>query len=92
MLVAVRHLLLRFVVLTLIMIDLDSIVGNAIMYEEEEPNNDNDVPTGTTEGNNDLLAYMAGQQPSSGGIRQVLATKGAPDKLKKRQVNESTSA
>jgi hypothetical protein len=39
-------------------IDLDSIIDNAILYEESEPNNDNDGPTGTTEGNND-------QAPSS---------------------------
>ena len=72
-------------------IDLDSIIDNAIMYEEAEPKNDNDFPTSTTEGNNDQRAYMAGQQSSSGDIRQVLAAKRAPDKQKKRQVNESTS-
>jgi hypothetical protein len=60
-------------------IDLDSIIDNAILYEEAEPNNDNDVPPGTTEGNSDLLAYMAGQQSSSGDICQVLAAKQAPD-------------
>jgi hypothetical protein len=49
-------------------IDLDSIFDNAIMYEDAEPHNDKDAPTGTTEGNNDLLAYMAGKQSSSGGI------------------------
>jgi hypothetical protein len=72
-------------------IDLDSIIDHAIMYEESEPNNDNDVPPGTNESNNDLLAYMAGQQSSSGDICLVLAAKRAPDKQKKRQVNESTS-
>jgi hypothetical protein len=70
-------------------IDLDSIIDNAILYE---PNNDNDVPTGTTEGNSYLLAYMAGQLSSSGDIHQVFAAKRAPYKQKKRQVNESTSA
>jgi hypothetical protein len=60
-------------------IDLDSIIDNTILYEEAEPNNDNDVPPGTTEGNSDLLAYMAGQQSSSGDICQVLAAKQAPD-------------
>jgi hypothetical protein len=75
-----------------IYIDLDSIIDNAIMYEEAEPNNNNDVSTGTTEGNNDLLACMAGQQSFSGDIHQVLAAKRAPDKQKKQQVNESTSA
>jgi hypothetical protein len=64
-------------------IDLDSINDNATMYEEAEPYNDNDVPTGTTEGNNYLLAYMAGQQSSSGDICQVLAIKRAHDKQKK---------
>jgi hypothetical protein len=48
-------------------IDLDSIIDHAIMYEEAE-HNDNDVPPGTTESNKDLLAYMAGQQSSSGDI------------------------
>jgi hypothetical protein len=57
-------------------IDLDSLIDNAIMYEEAEPNNDNDVPLVTTESNNDLLAYMAGQQSSFGDIRQVLAANG----------------
>jgi hypothetical protein len=33
-------------------IDLDSIIDNAIMNEEAEPNVDSEVPSGTTEGNN----------------------------------------
>jgi hypothetical protein len=45
------------------------------MYEDAETNNDNDVPTGTTEGNKDLLAYMAGRQSFSGDNCQVLAVK-----------------
>jgi hypothetical protein len=73
-------------------IDLHRIIDNAIMYDEAEPHNDNDASTGTTEGNNDLLAYMVGQQSSSGDICHVLAAKRAPDKQQKRQVNESTSA
>jgi hypothetical protein len=73
-------------------IDLDSIIDNGIMNEEAEPNVDTEVPSGTTEGNNDLLAYMDGQQSSSGDILQVLAAKRAPEKQKKRQVNESLSA
>jgi hypothetical protein len=35
---------------------------------------------------------MAGQQSSSGDIHQVQATKQAPDKKQKQQVNESASA
>jgi hypothetical protein len=46
----------------------------------------------TNESTNNLLAYMAEQQTSSGDIRQVLAAKRAPDKQKKRHVNESASA
>jgi hypothetical protein len=45
------------------------------MHEEAEPIGDNVGPTGTTEGNNDLSAYMAVQQSSSGDIHQVLAAK-----------------
>ena len=79
MLVAVRHLILQLVVRILInietCIDLDSIIDNSIMNEEAEPNVDSEVLSGTTEGNNNLLAYMAGQQSSSGDIRQVLAEK-----------------
>jgi hypothetical protein len=52
-------------------IDMGSIIDNSIMNEEAKPNIDNEVPSGTTEGNNDLLAYMAWQQSSSGDIRQV---------------------
>jgi hypothetical protein len=47
---------------------LDSSIDNAIMHEEAEPIDDNDSPTGITEGNNDLFAYMVGQQSSSGDI------------------------
>jgi hypothetical protein len=72
-------------------IDLDSIIDNAVMSEDADPNNESEVPTGPAEGNNDLLAYMAGQQSSIGNICQDLAAKRAPDKQKKRQVNESTS-
>jgi hypothetical protein len=70
--------------LTLRMLKLKLIWTAAIMYEDAETNNDNDVPN--------LLAYMAWQQSSSGDICQVLAARQAPDKQKKRQVNESTSA
>jgi hypothetical protein len=73
-------------------IDLDSIIDNAVMYEDADTNNYSEVPTGLAKSNNDLLAYMAGQQSSTGDIRQVLAAKRAPDRQKKRQVNESTSA
>jgi hypothetical protein len=62
------------------------------MNEEAEPYVDSEAPSGTTEGNNNLLAYMAGQQSSSGDIHQVLAAKRAPEKQKKWQVNESLSA
>jgi hypothetical protein len=98
MLVAVRHLILQLIVLTLTMLKL-TLIWTALLTMLLCMNkhnlirtNNNDVPTGTTEGNNDLLAYMAGQQSSSGDIHQVLATKQAPDKQKKRQVNEGTSA
>jgi hypothetical protein len=53
---------------------------------------DDDIGPTDTEGNTDLLAYMAGQQSSSGDIHQVSAAKRAPNKQKKLQVNESTLA
>jgi hypothetical protein len=71
-------------------VDFDSIIDSAVMHGVESTDDDKG-PTGT-EGNTDLLAYMAGQQSSSGDIHQVLAAKWAPDKQKKLQVNESKSA
>jgi hypothetical protein len=62
-------------------IDLDSIIDIAVIHSEIYSTND-DGPTGTIKGNTDLLAYMAGQQSSSGDIRQVLAAKGALEKQK----------
>jgi hypothetical protein len=62
------------------------------MHDETELIDDNESPNGTAEGNSDLLAYMAGQQSSSGDICKVLEAKRAPDKHQKRKVNESTSA
>jgi hypothetical protein len=73
-------------------LDIDSIIDNSLMHEEAELIDYNENPTGTAEGNNYILAYMAGQQSSSGNINQVLGAKRAPDKQKKRQVNEITSA
>jgi hypothetical protein len=43
-------------------VDIGSIIDNAIMHDETELIDDNESPTGTAEGNHDLLAYMAGQQ------------------------------
>jgi hypothetical protein len=48
-------------------IDLDSIIDNAVMYEDADPNNDSEVPTGPAESNNNLLAYMAGSVGSKAG-------------------------
>jgi hypothetical protein len=66
-------------------VDLDSIINNAVMHGVESTDDDKG-PT-DTEGNTDLLAYMAGLQSSSGDICQVFASKQAPDKQKKLQVN-----
>jgi hypothetical protein len=66
-------------------IDIDSIIDNAIMNEEAELIDDNENPAGSAEGNNNVLAYIAEQQSSSGDIRQVLAAKRAPDKQKKQK-------
>jgi hypothetical protein len=73
-------------------IDIDNIIDNAMMNQGDETISDNKIKGATNESTNDLLAYMAGQQKSSGDIHQVLAEKRAPDKQKKRQVNESASA
>jgi hypothetical protein len=73
-------------------IDIDNIIDNAMMNQGDETISDNKIKADTNESTNNLLAYMAGQQTSSGDIRQVLAAKRAPDKQKKRQVNESASA
>jgi predicted S18 family serine protease len=38
-------------------IDLDIIINNAVMYEDADPNNDSEVPTGPAKSSSDLLAY-----------------------------------
>jgi hypothetical protein len=58
---------------------------NNVDVEDDNKDSGND-------GDNTLLAFMAGQGSSSGDIRQVLATKRMPDKDKNRQANESKLA
>jgi hypothetical protein len=73
-------------------IDIDNILDNAMMNQGDETISDNKIKADTKESTNDLLAYVAGQQTSSGDIRHVLAAKRAPGEQKKRQVKESASA
>jgi hypothetical protein len=72
-------------------IDIDNIIDNAMMNQGYETISDNEIKADTNESTNNLLAYLAGQQTSSGDIR-VLAAKRAPAKQKKRQVTECASA
>jgi hypothetical protein len=53
---------------------------------------DDDNKDSGNNGDNALLAFMAGQGSSSGDISQVLATKITSDKSKNRQANESKLA
>jgi hypothetical protein len=72
-------------------VDFDSIIGYAVSRHEVDFDESGD---GNKDNDNgmELLAYMAGQKSSCGGVRQVLASKQTPDKQKKRQVNESVLA
>jgi hypothetical protein len=73
-------------------IDIDNVIDNSMINQGDDTISDNEIKADTNESTNNLLAYMAGQLTSSGDICQVLATKRARDKQKKRQVDESASA
>jgi hypothetical protein len=53
---------------------------------------DDDIKDSVNDGDNALLAFMAGQGSSLGNIPRVLVTKRTPDKNKNRQANESKLA
>jgi hypothetical protein len=72
-------------------IDLDSMIHYTISKHGVDYVDPNEIGKDSDNCSTELLAYMAGQKSSSGDIRQVLASKQAPDKNKKRQVNEGTS-
>jgi hypothetical protein len=72
-------------------VDFDSVVDYAVSKHEVDFNDSGD---GNKDNDNGMepLAYMAGQNSSCGDDHQVLASKQTPDKQKKRQVNEGSSA
>jgi hypothetical protein len=72
---------------------IKDIINYTIMHHEvNKVEVEHDNKDSGTDGENALLAFMAGQGSSSGDIRQVLATKRTPDKSKNRQANESKLA
>jgi hypothetical protein len=72
--------------------DLDSMINYAVSKHEVDYVDSNEGGKDSDNCGTELLAYMAGQKSSSGDIWQVLASKQEPNKNKKRQVNEGTSA
>jgi hypothetical protein len=73
-------------------VDLDSMIDYAVLKHEVDHVDPNAIEKDSDNCGTELLAYMAGQKSSSGDIWQVLASRQAPDKNKKCQVNEGTSA
>jgi hypothetical protein len=65
-------------------VDLDSMINYAISKHKVDCVDPNDIGKDSDDCGTELLAYMAGQKSSSGDIRQVLESKQAPDKNKKR--------
>jgi hypothetical protein len=69
-----------------------SVVKDVWVTTREHVKVDDDNKDSGNNGDNALLAFMAGQGSSSGDIYQVLATKRTPDKSKHRQANDSKLA
>jgi hypothetical protein len=72
-------------------VDFDSIVDYAVSKHEVDFS-DSGVGIKDNDNGMELLAYMAGQKSSCEDVHQILASKQIPEKQKKCQVNEGTSA
>jgi hypothetical protein len=72
---------------------IDDRIDYTIMnHEVNNVKVDDDDRDSGNNGDNALLAFMAGQGSSSGDIRQFLAAKSTPDKSKNRQATKSKLA
>ena len=66
-----------------VVVNLDDFIDYTVMNHDVGTNETVDDKVNTDDGDDTLLAYMAGRTSSAGDIRQVLAAKSVPDKKNK---------
>jgi len=69
------------------LVNIDDIIDYSVMRHEVVDVHKDDEPETTTDGDNELLAFMAGRESNSGDLLQVLAAKRSSEKAKARKVN-----